>query len=92
MYRVFNVAVLAFLVAFCSTPVSAQSNPLVEQIDVKRMVIAAQRRINIEELKAEPGLNTDQLKWLVEIEDLLVEVDDIYARAKTMLILGVGAR
>lgn len=64
----------------------AGTKGLVEQVDKKRLLIAVQKYV-ISQQKEEPSLTDGQLKWLVTIEDLLVEADDIYSRARIEFFL-----
>lgn len=59
---------------------------LVEQVDAKRLAAAVQR-YSLSQLKEEPTLTADQLRWVVAIEDMLVEADGIYLRARITLFL-----
>ena len=59
---------------------------MVELVDGKRFRIAFARS-RISKFKEEPSLTDSQLKWLVTIEDLLVETDNIYKRARLEFLL-----
>lgn len=65
---------------------SATTQNLIRAIDEKRAAITLFKGL-VNELKREPSLTVEQLRWLVEIEDLFVDADGSYASGRAMYAL-----
>ena len=72
--------------AWAQKELEAGTKALIELVDAKRGELARQKA-SISRLKEEPSLTSAQVRWLVEIEDALVEADSSYRRAKASVIV-----
>lgn len=66
--------------------ISESTRDMVKVIDIKQVEIGL-HRMSIEELKHEPALTVEQLRWLVEIEDVLVEAEGKFRGARGNYII-----